>query len=97
MRFRGQIQKPITTQNSYGQKVITWQTMGNRWISVIPLTGKELFSAFQVNALLTHTITMRVFPDISPRWRIKHCDRIFNIQSIATDLEMLTLMCVEEE
>lgn len=104
LRHRIMIQKKKTSRNSYGEVSVTWMDNMNCWASIEPIRGKEYFSAQQVQAGVTHRITMRHYTladgtKINPNCRIKYDDRYFNIQSVINPSErniMLQLMCIED-
>lgn len=97
------IQKPTVTQNSYGEQVVSWTTDSKCWADISPLSGREYFSAQQVQSGVTHRVriwyqTLSASTAIGPKCRIRFGSRYFNIGSVINLKERniyLDLMCVE--
>lgn len=72
-RERVQVGTPATTQGSWGHVDKTTATYDatNRKASIIPLQGRELFQAQQVNARAQVRIRMRYFAGLTSVKRIK--------------------------
>jgi SPP1 family predicted phage head-tail adaptor len=107
LRERLVVQTETETQDTTGEPIRSWQasSIGTRWGRIRPLRGRELFQAGQVDARITHEITMRYAQGITPKMRIAYTDprtavvRIFDIESIATIDERrhtMTLYAVEQ-
>ncbi len=98
LRHRLQIQEVAGEPNSYGEPSKVWTTIATVWGEVKPLMGKERFTAQQVQADVTHAITMRS-RDVSASNRILFGERIFGILEVLRPSERrisLTLMAREE-
>lgn len=85
LRHRLLFQEATETKRSSGQATKAWADVGRRWGAVEPLTGKELLTAEQVAARVSHKITIRNRPP-SPavpaaRLRILFGTRVFNVES----------------
>lgn len=76
---RVEVQAPIKTLSEHGQAILSWITTGVRWASVEPLTSREFWNAQQVQADISHKITMRWFPGLTTEHRLKMGERIFHI------------------
>lgn len=77
-----------------------WKTYEQRWASVVPLSGRELFTDQQVHAQVTHKIGMRWKSGIqpAPTHRVKWGSRVFNIVSAINVGERnreIELVCIE--
>lgn len=99
MRERIEVQSRTTTQNAYGEPVATWSTLATVWARVEPLSGRELWQAAQVRPDVSHKVTMRHYPGLSPKHRLKLGSRIFNIDSVLNIEERERLhqvLCKEE-
>lgn len=83
-RYRHQvtIQEKSEIQDSTGQPIETWGTVGQWWTTVEPLRGQELFRAQQVNAETTTRITGNYRSDLTADMRITYRGVNYNIQSI---------------
>lgn len=98
MRHRITFQKPIETPDGHKGHTVNWQDMVTVWASVEPLSGREYFYAHQIQAEITHRVKTRYRTDITTKMRIKHRDRVLEIESII-DLkerrEVLEILCKE--
>lgn len=98
MRHRITFQKPIETPDGHKGHTVQWQDVITVWASVEPLSGREYFYAHQVQAEVTHRVKTRYRTDITTKMRIKHRDRVLEIESII-DLkerrEVLEILCKE--
>ena len=98
LRHRLQIQAVSGTPDTFGEQTPVWTTIATVWGEVKPLMGKERFTAQQVQAEVTHSITVR-HCEISPAHRIKFGDRLFGILEVLRPSERqisLTIMAKEE-
>ena len=82
MRDRVTIQDRTITQDSFGQGTPTWFDLATVWAFVEPLSGREAWQAQMVRPDVTHQITMRAYPGLHPRMRLKLGTRTFNIESV---------------
>lgn len=102
MRRRASLQSPpqeTEAQNQYGEVATAWADVAEVWVQVEPLSGKELWQAQQVQADVTHRVTMRYRPGVRPKWRIVYQGRVFNILYVLNLEERnrtLQLLCVEQ-
>jgi SPP1 family predicted phage head-tail adaptor len=62
LRHQINIQEQSTTQDSYGQPLITWTTIRTCYAGINLVSMKEVFSAGQLNAQSTDVWTMRWTP-----------------------------------
>jgi SPP1 family predicted phage head-tail adaptor len=102
------IDKKAKTRNSYGEEVIAWTTNIGTWAQVSPIRGTNYFASMQLQASITHQVTMR-YQTLANTTEIKpgYCrvrlgstgGRTLNIISVINPEErniMLELMCAEE-
>lgn len=98
MRHRITFQQPIKTPDGHKGHTVQWQDMVTVWASVEPLSGREYFYSHQIKVELTHRVKTRYRTDITTKMRIKHRDRVLEIESII-DLkerrEVLEILCKE--
>ena len=90
LRHRVTFEEATDVPRSSGARTKVWNEVGTRWASVDPLTGKEVLTAAQVAARVSHKITIRNRPP-SPskpaaQLRIRLAKtgepvRIFNVES----------------
>jgi SPP1 family predicted phage head-tail adaptor len=92
LRHRIEVLKPTRTQDLYGQEVLSFVSVGERWAAVEFMSGKELNYARQAQARSTHKITMRFDSDIKPSWRVRHGDATYDIESVGGDGMTSTVM-----
>lgn len=95
------IQRATESQGATGEITKTWATLATVWAAIEPLTGREFFQAQQVQAEVSHKITMRHYTGItiSPKDRLLYGTRVFRIESMLNVEERsieLVLMCREE-
>ena len=95
LRKRVEVQIPFETKDSFGAVTSAWATDSKRWAEVIPATAKEADIADQVTGRVTHKITMRHYPGLSPRHRIKFGTRLFNISGIVNVDEVGVMTIVD--
>lgn len=100
LRHRLTIQEPTdTVGDTYGDATITWSDYATVWGSVTPLRGQEQYQADQVQAGVTHRVTMRYRVGITSKMRISHNGRVLSIMSVIDREDRnieLELMCMEE-
>jgi SPP1 family predicted phage head-tail adaptor len=108
LRHRGRIErKTAPTSNAFNEPIVQWQSIGEVWADVEPLTGREFFANAQVQGEITHRVTMRYMPGVGPSNRFVFIDprpdgsiaeRAFDIKQVIDPRERhveLQLMCVE--
>ena len=99
LRHQVEILKPIITQDALGQEVENLELQKTVWASIEPLSGKEYFSAKQVNSEVTVKLTIRYVESILSQWVVQFGQRVFNIESIINFEERnryLQLLCSEK-
>lgn len=99
LRHRITIQKPVSTQDEFGQPTDSWDNVITLWAKVEDLSGREYFIAQQVPASQVNArITIRWRVGIKSEMRIVHGDRILNIKAVLDPdgrRKWLHLMCQE--
>ena len=98
-----QIQQRSATIDSVGGQSTTWTTVATVWADIQPLSGRELMAAQEVQAEVSHTISIRYQPLFSdPKamaaMRVLYGTRIFNISASMNVDErnrLITLMANE--
>jgi len=81
------IQQPTESFDSNGELVLTWSTFVQCWAEILPLVGREYYSARQVNAELTGKIRMRYIKNITAKMRIIDGAKTYEIASPPIDVE----------
>jgi len=83
MRHKVVIQQNVPTEkDSYGAEVDNWTDYATVWASIEPARGREFWESQQVNAEVTGKIRIRYLGGITPKMRVKHGNRIFDIVSV---------------
>lgn len=99
LRHRITIEEPVESQDDYGEEVRWWQPLpflSETWAEKEDLSGRELFQAQQVNALVTTQFTLRYRTDVNARMRIKHDGQYYGIESVQDpdgEKKKLLLIC----
>jgi len=78
-----ELQTFTETENKHGQKKKSWTPLAEVRGSVVPLSGKELVEARQLNSRTTHLIRIRHRTDFKANGRLLHRGRTFNVISVA--------------
>lgn len=98
LRHRVTIQKQINSQTDYGAVVTKWRNIATVWAEVKPLSGREYFSAQQVQSEVTTQIWIRYQKGIEPTMRVVHNDKHYEILAVLNHNGLgisLQLMCKE--
>ena len=91
-------QKRDQTKNEVGHLAGGWVDIASRWVSIEPISGRELLAAGQVRGEVTHRIRCRYFDGLTFAGRINFKGRIFDIQSAINVRERnaeLEILCNE--
>ena len=61
MRHYLAIQERATTKDGYGAQASTWSDVsgGNVWMAIVPINGRELIAAQQLNTAVSHIVQVR--------------------------------------
>ena len=98
LRHRVTIQRLEEVDDGYGGVEEKWQNVATVWASVEPLRGNERYTAQQVQAELTHKVTIRYRAGIKPQMRLVYGNRILEIEAVI-DVEerhkWIELLCSE--
>ena len=80
------IQIATETRDDQGGFAEQWATLRTRWAKVEPLQGRELLAAQQIEARVTHRVTLRYFAGLTPGHRFLVGTRVLAIVNVL-DLE----------
>lgn len=98
MRHRVTIEQPLRTGDEGGGAEITWQPVATVWAEIQPKTGREVFESDQLGGRVTHDVRMRYRDGVTPKMRIFHAGRTFDIRFAANAGERGEwLICACEE
>lgn len=98
LRHRVTIEKLTVGRDSIGGVTEVWSPFATRWAEVAPLRGREFFAAEQVNAEVSHRVTLRFLPGVVAKMRVNFGGRILTIEAALNIEERnreLQLMCLE--
>lgn len=95
------IEKPVSgspTADTFGEPIITWDTLAEVWAAVEPLTGREFWAQQQVQNEITVRFRVRYRSDIEAGMRVSYNSKYFVIKAVIDPLEKheeLQLMTAE--
>jgi SPP1 family predicted phage head-tail adaptor len=92
------IESPTKTQDSTGSVVQSWATFDTVRAAIEPISGREFFSAAQVQSNVNTRIRIRYIDDVTPKMRVAHGSDYYDIQAVLPDTtgaRELHLMCVK--
>lgn len=98
LRHRITLMRQVNEINDYGATMTKWKSIATVWAEVKPLSGREYFSAQQVQSEITTQIWLRHIEGIKPTMKVKFGKREFEILSVLNTQERdvsLQLMCKE--
>lgn len=98
LRHRVIIQAQATTQDSVGQRTISWTDVENAWARISPVAGKDYFNQSGEHAEITHKILMRHGATIAVGNRLALGTRTFDVRAVLNLGErnsFLQIMAVE--
>lgn len=82
MRHRATVQARTVTQDAFGGFEQTWSTETERWVHLEPLSARELFQAAQVQADISHRITLRFLDGLTTKHRMIINSKTYEIGSV---------------
>lgn len=65
-----EIQQKSTERDASGGEVEVWHTVVKRWVEFVPMTGKEIFEAHQVDGRQPHLLRMLPYKALTPSHRM---------------------------
>lgn len=98
LRHQVRLEMPVRQRNPIGEETDVWTTLAEVRALVEPVSGKELFQAAQVQALVTHRVTARWLPGFDARGRVVHAGRVLNpvfVRDLEERHEWLEIVCLE--
>jgi len=82
LRHRLALEEPVNGPDGGGGASVTWQLVANLWGQVEPLRGTQSSFGEQLEAEVTHRITLRYRTGLTPRNRLTLGTRIFDIHVV---------------
>ena len=80
LRHRIKIERPVETQDAFGEVELAFHPFADRWAAIEPLRGRERMEADAVDARTTHRVLLRNL-EVNPRDRLKYGARTFEVVS----------------
>jgi SPP1 family predicted phage head-tail adaptor len=87
LRHRLTLQQEVQTADGAGGNTRTWQNIVDLWAEINPISGRERAFAGQVQAEISHKITIRYRSGVTAGMRLLYNTRIFNIRTILNSKE----------
>lgn len=105
LRERITLQSFTAAQDSYGQTIQTWANLATNptvWANILIKPGGERFlsGGEQVQAVLTHTVTIRYRTDVTVQMRAVQGSRYLYVENVYDPTgrnEYMVLECREEQ
>ena len=85
LRHRVKFQRPVETQDSYGEPDVTWYTIGTYWARVENVNGMEVFADDALRSKRTVRFTCRYSSDLdelTPKHRLWFNNTAYDIQQV---------------
>lgn len=100
LRHLVQLQQPVNNTSDSGDLQTGWAAFGDPfWARVVPLSGRDFFSAKQINSDISHRVELRWRPGIQPNMRVLHDGRVLELVSPPINVDErdreVHLMCRE--
>lgn len=98
LHHRITIETKTRTGDSGGGGSVAWTAVETVWADVTPISGFKRMQSEQMQARVTHKVTMRYRTDVDISMRLKWGTRLFSIRSAINDSERsvwLVLDCEE--
>lgn len=83
--YAGQLRHPITLMspvdevNAQGRPVKTWRDQVTVYAARADVSGREFYEAQAYHAEDTVTWTLRWRSDVTPEWRLRHANQVYEI------------------
>ena len=82
MRERVTIEKPVRSENSMGESVLSWTPVRRTWASVEGMSSKEVLTNSRQEFDISHKVKMRFQSDLTNNHRIDWKGRKLEIISL---------------
>lgn len=91
------IEQPVTADDGYGGKTLTWAALATVFAAVDPLPGNaESVVADQRQATRAYRVRIRLREDVRPTMRLVWKGRVLLIHSLHEQDQSLSLLAYEE-
>lgn len=97
MRYRVTLQRLTRCADEYANIRDEWQDVAAVWADIVPVSGREYFTAAQSIAETQYKIYIRYMDDISAKMRVLEGQHVYEIVSVLGDRRSgaITLMAKE--
>ena len=98
LRHRLELHSASSTDNDFGEPILTFASYTTVWGQVSPMKGEELFHAQQTIPTITHKVLIRYNSNVTAEHRVVFDSRTFEINAVLNPEErneMLFLHCTE--
>lgn len=82
IRHRLTLQQQSLTPDGAGGFTRTWQNVADLWGEIRPATGREKLEAMQLQAAVTHRVTLRYRAGVTAAMRLLYENRSLNIRVV---------------
>ena len=87
LRHKVEIQKYVTTKDTFGEEIKTYEHFKYAYAEIRSLLGRENFAEKQLNSTQTHKIKIRYLAGIDSTMRILHNNRVFELIGFPVNYE----------
>jgi SPP1 family predicted phage head-tail adaptor len=87
LRHKMQLQEEVRTPDDAGGYARSWKTIAEPWAEIMPYSGNERLLGAQLQAEITHIITLRYRAGVTSAMRLVFEKRAFNIRSVRNAAE----------
>lgn len=100
LRHKVQLQQPVIVQDpDTGEMETTWETVGEPWAEIVPMSAREFVAAAAEQSEVRGRIVIRYRQGVDATMRVVHRGKWYAIHGVLEDkvsgLEYLTLMVAE--
>ena len=100
LRYRVTLEQRLVSRDSAGGVVDSWATFASNVPAALEaLSGREFFSARQIESTIDTVISIRWRPGVLQTMRVLHGSDVYDINAVLPDAEtgkkVLTLMCTK--
>lgn len=97
LRHRVTLQQAETVRDAYGGTSSQFVDVATVWGSLEAVSGREFFSAQQVQSEVTHKLTLRFCPDVTADMRVVFGAKVFGIEAVLPDNRQTRLVLMLKE
>lgn len=86
-------QKSVTRDAATGEELVSWVTFDTRWISMVPIRGREFYAAAQMQSSVDYRCTVLKPFALTRDMRIEARGKVLDIVEMIEHLDEFELMC----